>query len=305
MSVVELSFFSECLAKYTRVTVLLPMEASETGKFSSEFKTLWLLHGMTCNNMTMHNSLGLDPLSDKYELAIVMPDADLSFYVNMKYGGDYFDYITDELPRYLQALLPLSREKKDNFIAGESMGGYGAFYLAMNKPGKYDAAASLSGPMDIHDIAKVLSTDELVAKKPLLVSDPEKFDTFADEFSRKNDIPLELIRTLIKQCNIRENRTFKAMFGENPELDGTDYDIFTLAKKLNASKEHLRLLALCGTSDFHYPGNLRFKKSVRELNIDYTFIDGPGGHSWEFWNPHFEDVVRWFLKRQDIQGDHS
>ncbi|HEY5585617.1 MAG TPA: alpha/beta hydrolase family protein [Ruminiclostridium sp.] len=295
MPVMELSFFSECLAKYTQVTVLLPLDVNESSKPISKFKTLWLLHGMTCNNVTMHNSLGLDPLSDKYKLAIVMPNADLSFYVNMKYGGDYFDFITDELPQYLQSFLPLSPAKKDNFIAGVSMGAYGAFNLAMNNLHKYAAAVSFSGPMDIEDIAKVLCNDELVANKPLLVSDPEKFDILAEKFSSQNEIPLELIKTLIKQCNIRENRTFKAMFGENPQIDGSNYDIFNLAKKLSMSGGHLQLLALCGTEDFHYPSNLRFKKYAQELSLDYTFIDGPGHHSWEFWNPRFEDSIKWLL----------
>ena len=39
----------------------------------------------------------------------------------------------------------------ERFAAGLSMGGYGAFKCALNKPEKYAAAASLSGVLDICD----------------------------------------------------------------------------------------------------------------------------------------------------------
>jgi S-formylglutathione hydrolase FrmB len=46
-------------------------------------------------------------------------------------------------------LFPLSHEREDTFVAGLSMGGYGAFKLALRCPEKFAAAASLSGALDL------------------------------------------------------------------------------------------------------------------------------------------------------------
>ncbi|GMA36680.1 alpha/beta hydrolase [Demequina litorisediminis] len=47
------------------------------------------------------------------------------------------------------AFFPLSRRREDTFIAGLSMGGYGAMKAALTRPERYGAAASLSGGLDV------------------------------------------------------------------------------------------------------------------------------------------------------------
>lgn len=43
----------------------------------------------------------------------------------------------------------MSAKREDNFVAGLSMGGYGAVKAALTCPDKYFACASLSGSLDI------------------------------------------------------------------------------------------------------------------------------------------------------------
>ena len=43
----------------------------------------------------------------------------------------------------------ISRDPKDRYIAGMSMGGYGAFYAALNNPSMYNTAFSYSGLLNI------------------------------------------------------------------------------------------------------------------------------------------------------------
>ena len=49
----------------------------------------------------------------------------------------------------MRGWFPVSRMRRDTFVAGLSMGGYGAFKLAMRHPERYAAAASLSGALDM------------------------------------------------------------------------------------------------------------------------------------------------------------
>ena len=54
----------------------------------------------------------------------------------------------------MKSMLPISMEKEDNYVAGLSMGGYGAFKLALNQPDRFTAVASLSGTLDLYNIYK-------------------------------------------------------------------------------------------------------------------------------------------------------
>jgi S-formylglutathione hydrolase FrmB len=74
----------------------------------------------------------------------------------MAYGNNYWTFVSEELPRLCRSFFPLSERREDTFVAGLSMGGYGAFKLALRKPEMFSYAASLSGALDIanrrHDL---------------------------------------------------------------------------------------------------------------------------------------------------------
>jgi len=80
---------------------------------------------------------------------VVMPFAHRSFYRNTYSQQRYFDFIADELPEICQSNFPISNLPARRLVAGQSMGGYGAFKLALTYPERYAAAASLSGALDI------------------------------------------------------------------------------------------------------------------------------------------------------------
>lgn len=62
----------------------------------------------------------------------------------MTHGGKFFTYIADELPGKMRAFLPLSERREDTFIAGFSMGGYGAFKIGLARPMQYAAIGCIS-----------------------------------------------------------------------------------------------------------------------------------------------------------------
>jgi S-formylglutathione hydrolase FrmB len=77
-----------------------------------------------------------------------MPAVNRSFYTNMAQGAPYWTFISEELLDVARAYFALSGKRDETFVAGHSMGGYGAFKLALRCPGTFCAAASLSGVMD-------------------------------------------------------------------------------------------------------------------------------------------------------------
>jgi S-formylglutathione hydrolase FrmB len=112
-------------------------------------KVLYLLHGLSDDGSAWQRYTAIETIAGLYGLVVVMPSVGRSFYTDQPNGQGYFTYLTDELPRYLKQVFGLSPRREDTLIAGNSMGGYGAFKAAFLHPDLYSAAASLSGVLSL------------------------------------------------------------------------------------------------------------------------------------------------------------
>jgi len=168
MALFQCSFFSESLKISTGMTVLLPQSCEgQIGMEGSESTeppgVLYLLHGLFDDHTAWLRYSAIERYVESRSLAVVMPNAHRSFYTNMVSGGAYWTFISEELPKLVGSFFNVSRDWRKTFVAGLSMGGYGAFKLALAHPSRFAAAASLSGCLDIHSIAteeKAATRDE-------------------------------------------------------------------------------------------------------------------------------------------------
>ncbi len=112
-------------------------------------KVLYLLHGLSDDGSAWQRYTAIEALAALYGLVVIMPSAGRSFYTDQPNGQNYFTYLTDELPRYLKEVFGLSPHREDTLIAGNSMGGYGAFKAAFLHPELYSVAASFSGVLSL------------------------------------------------------------------------------------------------------------------------------------------------------------
>ena len=144
MALLEMKIKSGVLGLSTGVTVIMPQDTAK----GEMIKVLWLLHGMSDDHTAWCRQTSVERYAEGRKLCVVMPALDISLYTDMLYGNSYFTYLTRELPDMLGAMLPISRSREDNYVAGLSMGGYGAFKTALNYPDRYSMAASLSGALD-------------------------------------------------------------------------------------------------------------------------------------------------------------
>lgn len=155
MALLHCHFFSDVLAMSTSMTVILPQQTRRQIGMESVRKgrgllpTLYLLHGLSDDDTIWTRRTSVERYAASKELAIVMPNAHRSFYTDMEYGGKYWTFLTEELPEVARSFFPLSAEREDNFVAGLSMGGYGAMKWALRRPDQIAAAASLSGALDL------------------------------------------------------------------------------------------------------------------------------------------------------------
>lgn len=167
MALLACDFFSEALERGTSMTVVLPQFTQEQiGVAAAATEglppVLYLLHGLSDDHTAWTRYTSIERYAAARGFAVVMPAVDRSFYANEAHGHRYWDYVSEELPQIVGSFLRVSREPADTFLAGLSMGGYGALKLALTHPERYAGVASLSGVADIRALGDRLDRSEIV-----------------------------------------------------------------------------------------------------------------------------------------------
>ena len=163
MALLHVNFFSKALGVASSVEVILPETDQGIGVTAAGEAALpgvlYLLHGYSDDHTIWQRRTSVERYAASHNLAIIMPAVNHSFYCNEEHGERYWDYVSDELPRIMHRFFRLSDKPEDTFVAGLSMGGYGAMKLALTYPERFGAAASFSGAADIVAMSKRRSDD--------------------------------------------------------------------------------------------------------------------------------------------------
>ena len=149
MALMRIDHVSETVKVNLPLNLILPDPGRMDGVPVSQRKVLYLLHGLSDDASAWQRYTNIESLAAAYGLVVVMPSVGRSFYIDQPNGQKYFSYLTAELPQYLQDVFGLAPRREDTFIAGNSMGGYGAFKAAFLYPERYAAAASFSGALSL------------------------------------------------------------------------------------------------------------------------------------------------------------
>jgi putative tributyrin esterase len=174
MAHLRCDFFSDVLHLSTSMTVILPQEtSSQIGMSGSTraagrvgFPTLYLLHGLSDDDTIWSRRTSIERYVAPLGLAVVMPQVHRSFYTDEVNGNRYWTFLSEELPAVAGSFFRLSDRREHTFVAGLSMGGFGALKWALREPHRFAAAASLSGALD-------MSTRQRAGGPP---DDPHLFD---------------------------------------------------------------------------------------------------------------------------------
>jgi S-formylglutathione hydrolase FrmB len=166
MARLRVDFFSEQLQMGTAMTVLLPQRTSAqiglaTAATPGPPPVLYLLHGLSDDDTAWSRWTSVERYAADRGLAVVMPQVHRSFYTDERHGHRFFSFLADELPGIVQDFFRVSDRREDTFVAGLSMGGYGAFSWALRRPDRFAAAASLSGVLDVAGLMDRPERDEL------------------------------------------------------------------------------------------------------------------------------------------------
>ena len=147
MPVLTGSFYSQSIDLTTSFTAVLPHEG--TSEDNGNRPVLYLLHGLSDNHTNWLTNTSVARYALARGFIVIMPEVTRSFYADMKAGPKYFTYVSEELPKIAESMFGFTHKRENTFVAGLSMGGYGAMKCALSRPDFFAKAASFSGALDI------------------------------------------------------------------------------------------------------------------------------------------------------------
>ena len=190
-SVVQSSILSTKRARTMKYTVWLPAGYDE----KKTYPFLYLLHGAGDDNNSWISKGGADKIANHYladdgvPMVIVMPDAQMSFYVNLETATEAYVKSMDPVGHYeeyfIEELMPKVEEQYhcngQRALAGLSMGGWGTLYYSLKYPDLFKYYGYAMSPATGLSWLPVSLQDLIVAQ-----SDPSVFPFITLE-SGKND----------------------------------------------------------------------------------------------------------------------
>ena len=256
MAYLQMEFQSKALRRNVSFQVILPTE-----KCQPPYPTLYLLHGLTDNSSGWLHNTRIRALAEEAGLAVIMPSGENSFYLDIPVAngclGDFGEYIGEELVRITREVFPLSRKREETYIAGLSMGGYGACRNGLKYCDTFGKVAVLSGAVHFFEYDR-----EWVKTKGNTIGELENIgDLDAMEETDRN--PRYLM---------------KCIQGRNQQ-DGVNH--------------FPEFYVTCGTEDALLDANKSIAEALKEAGASVFYEDGPGYHNWDFWSAYIRNVLEW------------
>ena len=118
---------------------------------------------------------------------------------------------------------------------------------------------------------------------------PEKFAAVAGMSSVTDYLQFLNMRAAQNEEGKAEALRYFGSLDNIPEAE----DLFALAKKTAQNTVKPKVFQCCGTEDMLYDMNIRFRDMVSTLDLDYTYHEAPGVHSWEFWDFWIQEILKW------------
>lgn len=147
---------SSYLQNETPVLIFKPESYNER----KAYPLTYLLHGYSENYTQWSNTIDCQAMADKYNMIIVCPEGFVSYYMDSPddKGSQYESFFFQDLVPKVHRMLSI--DKKNIFISGLSMGGYGALRYYILHPDYFNTAGSTSGAIDInYPLFKKVSLD--------------------------------------------------------------------------------------------------------------------------------------------------
>ncbi|HEU4455864.1 MAG TPA: alpha/beta hydrolase family protein [Longimicrobium sp.] len=126
--------------------VVLPAGYHQSAR---RYPVLYLLHGHDGGHRNWMERTNLLAYTAHLPLIVVLPDAGNSWYANSVARPEekFEDYVAREIPAYIDQHFRTLTFREARYVAGLSMGGYGALLFGLKHPARFSLAGSFSGAL--------------------------------------------------------------------------------------------------------------------------------------------------------------
>ncbi len=149
------------------VLVFLPESYKHT---TEDFPVVYFLQGYGYKAISkkelrdkFSSRLKMSEFAETYQMIIVIPIVGNSFYLDApeKPENKFATYVGKEIPAFIDKQYRTIASREGRFLAGYSMGGYGAISLLCRYSDDFSIAASRGGPLDLAFVIKDLDWDKV------------------------------------------------------------------------------------------------------------------------------------------------
>ncbi len=275
MALLEVNFVSKSMARTETFNAIVPADKlsmpgqeADADSAALPFKTLYLLHGGFGNYTDFISGTRIQRWAEDRNLAVIMPSGGNQFYIDKEDTEENFGaYVGQELVEFTRSIFPLSTKREDTFIAGLSMGGYGALINGLKYTDNFGYIGAFSAALILNDI----------------IQETE----FLKGFGFKTAY-------------------YERVFGQKDALEGTDKDYRFLIEELQRQSKPLPEIYLAiGRNDFLYEQNQAYRKFLSERNVRFTYEEGDGCHDWDFWDTYLHRFLDWLPLKSGQAGRNS
>ncbi|MBQ8073368.1 MAG: esterase [Clostridia bacterium] len=220
-------------------------------------KALFILHGYT----GMMENWVSEELMNHYNVAVFSANAENSFYLDAEATGHQYEtMLAIELVDYVRKTFGLAMRPEGTYIAGISMGGFGAVHTGLAHPDRFGKIAGLSSALIVHQIAGMRPGD---------MSD-----------------------------GVLANYAYYAgCFGDLETVETRDTNPEVLVRKLKEKGEKIPEIYLCcGSEDFLIEPNRAFHRFLTEEGVPHEYHESKGIHDGVFWAEYEPKALAWMFR---------
>ena len=223
-------FVSYTMKRHVTISAIIPgliddeiIAGARTHKPKADYPVLYLLNGYWGDSRSWERYTAVERYAEEYQIAIITFGGENNAYVNLEdfmpgsykdriFPINYYDFLEKELPDFVESYFPVSARRDDTYIAGLSMGGYGALLHGFSNPSRYRAIGAFS------PAASAVKSGLL---RPESASDPAIIEKYE---------PLSIIR-----CQVEKGEELPDLYYSY----GTEDFLFPMCQEFNAGLERL------------------------------------------------------------------
>lgn len=245
---------SKALGRKKSVGVVLPPSYTPTG---IPFPVVYLLHGFGGNRLTWLSCPDLLALAAAARTIVVLPESGRYWMINDAVGRRYEDYLMDEVIGHVDDRFNTVTSRAGRAMAGFSMGGASAMFLALRHSHLLSVVASNSGAFE----APLREADPYRAWR----SDARLVMPTVEEHERVWGPAGSAVREAYNPYRLLDARDPEALLHVYLDVGVHDYP---------------RMIAM----------NRRMHAALSEHAIPHEYHERAGGHDWQFVNAGLPQV---------------